>query len=82
MPKLSGPKKFTAEEIRWFQKFLHGAPVNPGHINPFSLSEGVNPLTKVKKALKEDKERSKCIVLPPTIEVPGTHSDDTCPEGY
>ena len=65
---LTGPKQYSAAEIRLYQKVLNGAPLGPDCLILFSLDEVVNPLEEVHALLKEDETRTSCSVLASLID--------------
>ena len=65
---MTGPKQYSAEQIRLFQKVLNGAPLGPDCLVPFSLNEVVNPLEEVHSLLKDDESRTSCCVLASSID--------------
>ena len=69
--KVSGPKTYTAEQIRLYIKVLSGAPIGPEFLVPFHLSEVINPLEEVTSIQKADEIKTRCMVLASSIDDPG-----------
>ena len=69
--EVSGPKTYTAEEIRLYMKVLTGAPIGPEFLVPFNLSEVINRLEEVTTIQKEDEIRTSSMVLASSIDDPG-----------
>ena len=69
--KVSGPKMYTAEQIRLDIKVLSGAPIGPEFLVPFHLSEVINPLEEVTSIQKADEIKTSCMVLASSIDDPG-----------
>jgi hypothetical protein len=83
---VTGPKKYTAAEIRLFQKVLHGAPLGPEFVVPFGLKEVINPFVEVASTLKNDERLVQCVILPSQIDHPdageGLYAGANFPEGH
>ena len=69
--KVSGPKTYTAEQIRLYIKVLSGSPIGPEFLVPFYLSEVINPLEEVTSIQKADEIKTRCMVLASSIDDPG-----------
>ena len=69
--KVSGPKMYTAEQIRLYIKVISGAPIGPEFLVPFHLSEVINPLQEVTSIQKADEIKTRCMVLASSIDDPG-----------